>query len=132
MNADGAATEAQKERWAKNNRFSMSYGVPAFLAGWFVTYVVCCVGLTITNGISDMTSPGAGGFGLGFLILALIFGLPIAVIVGLPLAALVAWPLRRVRDQRLHVLAFAVALGAVMAGYVLLTGDGKMEAMALP
>ncbi|AIY03383.1 hypothetical protein ART_3784 [Arthrobacter sp. PAMC 25486] len=52
--------------------------------------------------------------GWGLLPLSLVFGFPFAAFIGLPLAILIAWPLRRVRDQRLHVLALALAVGAAM------------------
>lgn len=114
---------AHAARWAREDRFSMRYGAPAILLGWFITFFAFCLGLTV----SAMVSEGPGGMGAGFMVLALIYGSPVALIAGLPLSLLVAWPLRRVRDQRLHVVAFAVALGFAMAGYLLVIGEGRIE-----
>ncbi len=97
-------------RWAKEDSFSMRYGALAVLTGWMATFVVFCLGLSAYSGI---VSSGTG-FGWGLLPLVVFFGLPPAIVFGLPLAMLVAWPLRRVRNQGLHVLAFALAVGAAM------------------
>lgn len=101
----------QAARWAKEDSFSMRYGAPALLTGWFVTFLVFCLGLATAAVVSagDITA------GWYFLPLALIYGFPVAAIIGLPLAIVIAKLLRRVRDQRLHVLVFTVAIGAVMA-----------------
>lgn len=94
--------------------YKMDYGVPAVLIGWFVTFFVFCLGLTIANFVFS----GSNGMGLGFLALSLMFGLPVAVLIGLPLALLISWPLRRVRNQLLHVLVFALGVGTAMVGGV--------------
>ena len=57
---------------------------------------------------------------------ALMFGFPVAAIVGLPLALLLAWGLRRVRDQRLHVLVFALAMGAVTTAIMFVLAEAQM------
>lgn len=103
-------TEEQLARWAREDAFSMKYGTVAFLTGWLVTFVVFCLGLSAYSGYPF----SCGGFGWGLLPFALLYGLPVAIVFGLPLALLVAWTLRRVRNQWLHVLAFALAVGAAM------------------
>ncbi|MHA7306085.1 hypothetical protein ACX80E_12695 [Arthrobacter sp. TMN-49] len=101
-------------------RFSMRYGAPAVLIGWAVTFLVFCLGLTVFGFL------GEGGFaGLSLLLVVLFYGFPVAASVGLPLAILIAWPLRRVRDQRLHVLAFALATGTVTA-VLMFWGQGEL------
>ncbi|WP_038467074.1 hypothetical protein [Arthrobacter sp. PAMC 25486] len=102
--------EEQEASWAKEDSFSMRYGAPALLTGWFVTFFVFCLGLTVASVV--LWAPH--GMGWGLLPLSLVFGFPFAAFIGLPLAILIAWPLRRVRDQRLHVLALALAVGAAM------------------
>lgn len=115
--ADSGTTEAA----VMPERFSMRYGAPAVLIGWLVTFLVFCLGLTVANVVSsgDLVS------GWYLLPYALMFGFPVAVVVGLPLALLLAWPLRRVRDQRLHIVVFALAMGAVTAAIVFF-GQGEM------
>ncbi|PYG99129.1 hypothetical protein CVV67_17205 [Arthrobacter stackebrandtii] len=109
--AEAGRHHAQAARWAKEDRFSMRYGATALLTGWFVTFLVFCLGLTAAHVVAE----GGTGFGWNFLTLALIFGFPVAVVVGLPLAILIAWPLRRVDNQWLHVAGFALGVGAAMA-----------------
>ncbi len=107
---------------AKADRFSMSYGVPALLLGWLCTFALFCLGLALTAAVSPLDT----GLGWYFLPVALIYGFPVAVVLGLPLAILIAWPLRRVRNQRLHVLAFAAVLGSVMAALLIISSRGEM------
>lgn len=106
----GPFTPEQLARWAKQDAFSMKYGPLALLTGWLVTLVVFCLGLSAYSGYLFTDD----GIGWGMLPLALLFGLPVAIIFGLPLALLIAWTMRRVHNQRLHVLAFALAVGAAM------------------
>ena len=87
-------------------------GAPALLIGWFLAFFVFCLGLTVAD---VAAGKGWGLFGWGFLALSLIHGFPAAATVGLPLGVLGASRLRRIRDQRLHVLIFALAVGLVMA-----------------
>ncbi|MHA7271027.1 hypothetical protein [Arthrobacter sp. HLT1-20] len=103
--------------------FRMRYGAPAVLIGWFVTFFVFCLGLTVVTGVSsgDLVS---GGYLLPF---ALIYGFPVAAIVGLPLAILLAWPLRRVRAQWLHVVAFALVMGAVTSAAAFVLAEAEFE-----
>lgn len=103
--------------------FRMEYGVPAVLIGWFVTFFVFCLGLTVANFVTE----GANGLGLGFLAAAMMVGLPVAVLIGLPLALLISWPLRRVRNQELHVLVFALGVGAAMVGGVYFSYGGEVN-----
>ena len=109
---------------AKADRFSMSYGVPALLLGWLSTFVLFCLGLALTAAVSSMDT----GLGWYFLPVALIYGFPVAVVLGLPLAILTAWLLRRVRNQRVHVLAFAAVLGSVMAALLMISSRGEILA----
>ncbi|ALO67971.1 hypothetical protein AS189_17615 [Arthrobacter alpinus] len=106
----GPYTPGQLARWSKQDAFRMEYGVLALLTGWFVTFVVFCLGLTVAS----VGAGGSDGFGWGFLFLALMFGFPVAAIIGLPLAIAIASPLRRVHNQWLHVPVFALAVGAAM------------------
>ncbi|MDJ0312587.1 hypothetical protein [Arthrobacter sp. H35-D1] len=94
----------------------------ALLLGWLITFVLFCLGLAVAFAIPPMES----GLGWYFLPVALIYGFPVAAIAGLPLAILIAWPLRRVRNQCVHVLVFALALGAVMAAIVLIPSGSEM------
>ncbi|MET4004920.1 MULTISPECIES: hypothetical protein [Arthrobacter] len=107
--------QAQSAQWAKKDRFRMRYGASALIIGWLGTFLLFCLGLTVANLIAE----GPHGLGAGFFFLAVMFGFPVALLAGLPLAVLLAWPLRRVRDQRLHVVAFALAMGVVATGAVL-------------
>ncbi|MEO6529590.1 MAG: hypothetical protein ABIN10_13060 [Specibacter sp.] len=120
MNND--ANTGAAEAAVMPERFSMRYGVPAVLIGWFVTFLVFCLGLTVVNVASS------GDFVSGWYLLpyALMFGFPVAAIVGLPLALLLAWGLRRVRDQRLHVLVFALAMGAVTTAIMFVLAEAQM------
>lgn len=119
----------QAARWAKEDSFSMRYGAPALLTGWIVTFLLFCLGLTAAVAVSagDIMS------GWYFLPFALMYGFPVAAIIGLPLAIVIASPLRRVRDQRLHVLGFALAIGGVMAmiAAALIHGDSAMGVLWL-
>ena len=101
---------------ANAERFSMHYGTLDLVTGWFVTFLLFCLGLTVVNLLRS------DGLAWGWYLLpaALMFGFPVAAIVGLPLAVLIAWLLRRIPDQRLHVLLFAVGVGAATAVTVLL------------
>lgn len=102
---------AQLARWAKEDRFRMRYGVLAVLAGWFVTFLVFCLGLVVVSAVAD----GVGVSAVYLLPVFLMYGLPVAAIIGLPLAMVLAGPLRRVRDQRVHVVVFAVGVGTAMS-----------------
>lgn len=95
--------------------YSMNYGLPAFLIGWFLTFFLFCLGLTAAGMVAAAQSEYGTGFGLYFLPITLIYGFPVAAVVGLPLAVLLASPLRRVRKQWIHVVAFAGAVGTVVA-----------------
>lgn len=99
----------------KDERFNMNYGTLALLTGWIVTFVVFCLGLTVVNVLSS----GGQFSGWSLLPAALMLGFPVAAMVGLPLAVLLAWLLRRIRQQRLHVLLFALGVGAVTAALLL-------------
>ncbi|MGA7204852.1 MAG: hypothetical protein WBX27_09510 [Specibacter sp.] len=91
--------------------FKMRYGVLAVLVGWLVTHVLYCGALTISIAVSaDPTSTESAW---NWFPVFLIFGLPVAAVLGLPFALLLAWPLRSVRNQWLHVAAFATAAGAI-------------------
>lgn len=92
--------------------FRMRYGAPAVLAGWFIAFIVFCFGLTIVPRI--VTGEDGGSF-LLYLFFYLFFGFPVAAIIALPLAILAAWPLRRLRNQWLHVLILAMAMGVAAA-----------------
>lgn len=118
----GPYTPEQLARWAKQDTFRMEYGIPAVLAGWFVTFLLFCVGVTVAAEVSS------GGDSTEWVVLpySLMFGFPIALILGLPLAVLIAWPLRRVRNQRLHVLAFALSVGAIFGVFGMLTYDAEL------
>lgn len=105
------------------SRFRMEYGVPAVLVGWLVTFLAFCLGLTVANLVAE----GADGLGLGFMVLSLMFGLPVAVLIGLPLALLISWPLRRVPNQWLHVVAFALGVGAAMVVGVYFSYGSEMN-----
>lgn len=123
--------QQQLARWAKEDRVSMRYGAPALLTGWFVTFFVFCLGLTVATMIF---TGGDSGLGWYFLPISLVYGFPVAAVIGLPLAILIASPLRRVRGQRLHVLAFSLSIGAVMAAICLIfffRGDGVLFMLAL-
>lgn len=99
-------------------RFSMQYGTPAVLIGWLLTFVLFCVGLTVSVVFSgDDVSQG-----WYLLPMSLLFGFPVALVIGLPLSLLIAWPLRRLRNQWVHVLAFAVGIGLATALLTLLIG----------
>lgn len=107
-------------------RFSMRYGAPAVLIGWFVTFLVFCLGLTLFVALQD------GGFvWWSFLPVALIYGFPVAVVAGLPLALLLAWLLRRIRSQLLHVVVFALATGAVTAAIAFALAEAEVEPESL-
>lgn len=112
----------------KDERFNMNYGTRALLTGWIVTFLVFCLGLTVVNVLTS----GDQSSGWSLLPAALMFGFPVAVIVGLPLALplalLLAWPLWRVRDQRLHVLVFALALGAAIGRAAVITMAARRNA----
>ncbi|WP_139244303.1 hypothetical protein [Arthrobacter alpinus] len=99
-------------------RFNMHYGTPAVLIGWLVTFVVFCVGYTASVVFSGYDS----AMGWYLLPISLMYGFPVAVAVGLPLGLFIAWPLRRVRNQWIHVLAFAVGIGLATALSMLLIG----------
>lgn len=113
---------AQAARWAKEDGFSMRYGATALLLGWLITFVLFCLGLAAVFAVS----PRESGLGWYFLPVALIYGFPVAAILGLPLAIKIAWPLQRVRNQQVHILVFALTLGAVMAAVILIPSGGEM------
>ena len=106
----------------------MNYGLPAFLIGWFLTFFLFCLGLTVVSMVAEAAaetgSDYGGGLGLYILPISLIYGFPVAAIIGLPLAILVASPLRRVPEQLIHVVVFAGAVGAVGAGVTALLAAG--------
>lgn len=118
----GPYTPEQLARWAKQDAFRMEYGIPAVLTGWLVTFILFCVGVTVAAGVIS------AGDASEWVVLpyTLMFGFPIALIVGLPLALLIAWPLRRVRNQGLHVLAFALGVGAVFGVLGMLSYDAEL------
>lgn len=113
----------------------MNYGLPAFLIGWFLTFFLFCLGLTVANMVAEAAAgaegASGGGLGLNFLPITLMYGFPVAAIVGLPLAIVVATLLRRVRRQWIHVAVFAGVLGAAVAavmGVFAARNDGDWQA----
>ena len=121
--ATARATAEQAARWAKEDSFRMRYGAAALLTGWFITFFVFCLGLTVVTVLIWRDD----SVGWNFLPIFLIYGFPVAAIVGLPLAVLVAWPLRRLPDQRIHVLIFGLVLGLVTAILFVLLNQGQVE-----
>lgn len=100
----------QLAKWAREDRFRMRYGVLALLTGWFVTFFVFCLGLTLAAVVSE-----GNGSSSYLLPMMLIYGFPVALVIGLPLAILIATPLRRVANQWAHVAVFTVGVGAATA-----------------
>lgn len=104
--------------------YSMNYGLPALLIGWFLTFFLFCLSLTVAFMVAEAGSEYGGVLGQYVLPITLIYGFPVAAVVGLPLAALLASPLRRVRKQWIHVAVFASTVGAVGAAVTAVLSAG--------
>jgi len=96
---------------AKDAAVRMKCGAGALLAGWFITFLLFCAGLLLPMLLLDQN--GTGALGWSIIPIVLMYGFPPAALLGLPLGMLIAWPLRRVRNQWLHVAAFALGTGVV-------------------